>query len=381
MISGIRIRRQVRLTAAFALLLVVAAVACDNPEPVMPNIATPTTALVQPPINPESRAAYDGAAEVLQDGTLSYSDRRNRLRLVRRSFGDDLFFKVVQDVPVYDAATGRTVTFAEYMADLAGTFVGHPNAPITFDPVGAATRIYFSPTEDTVRRMTGIGITEKRVAEYANLYRGEERERQQTREVAKAPPPAFVSRDPELKESYERAREIFTNPNETQQSRREKIRVMQQDVGLETMTLLLRYVPIIDLERGTVQTFDDYARSLVESYDSGSGSPIARDPVGAGMSLLFDPSPDNIAAMTGIGLSGDERREVSERYEREQVDVFKEANRIVADTASQFDWEEVHQDVKKATDDLERDIDRASEDIGRATDDAISNVISILGGN
>ena len=90
-------------------------------------------------------AVYDKASEVLQDGSLSYSDRRNRLRLVRRSFGDDLFFAVIQDVPVYDAGTGQTVTFTGYMADLAGTFVGHPQAPITFDPTGAATQIYFSP--------------------------------------------------------------------------------------------------------------------------------------------------------------------------------------------------------------------------------------------
>ena len=81
------------------------------------------------PADLDRRAVYDKAAEVLQDGSLSYSDRRNGLRLVRRSFGDDLFFAVIQDVPVYDAGTGQTVTFTGYMADLAGTFVGHPQAP------------------------------------------------------------------------------------------------------------------------------------------------------------------------------------------------------------------------------------------------------------
>ena len=324
-------------------------------EPAVPRTSTsPAFA------DSERRAVYDKAAEVLQDGSLSYSERRNRLRLVRRGFGDDLFFVVVQEVPVYDAATGRTVTFADYMSDLAGTFVGHPQAPITFDPVGAATQIYFSPTEDTVRRMTGIGITDERVAEHSAQYRAEKAEREQVREgapAAEAPPPAFVSRDPELNAAYKRARKIYTDDNETEASRREKIRVLQEEVGHEKMSLVLRYVPIIDLEKGTVRTFDDYIRGVASSYDSGAGSPLERDPVGAGMRLLFDPSPDTFAAMTGIGLSGEERHAISERYEQERVDEGNVINRIVADTFSQFNWGEVHQ----------------------ATEDANSGIISIWG--
>ena len=247
---------------------------------------------------------------------------------------------------MYDAGTGLTVTFADYMSDLAGTFVGHPQAPITFDPVGAATRIYFSPTEDTIRRMTGIGITEERVAEYSALYRAEESKWEQAREVAKAvavPQPVFVSRDPELRETYERTRKIFTDADETEDSRREKIRVLQQEVGQEKMTLLLRYVPIVDLEDGTVGTFDDYMRDEASSYNSEAGSPLEQDPVGAGMRILFDPSADTIAQMTGISLSGEERRETSQEYEQEQDYVGKAVNQVVADTLSQFRWGEVHQ--------------------------------------
>ena len=40
--------RPVRLTTVFVLLLAVAAVACDDPEPVVPNTAIPTTAFIQP---------------------------------------------------------------------------------------------------------------------------------------------------------------------------------------------------------------------------------------------------------------------------------------------------------------------------------------------
>ena len=356
--------------------------------------------LPNPPSESERRAVYDEAATVLLDGTLSHSDRRNRLRLVRRSFGDDLFFAVIQDVPVYDPGTGRTVSFADYMRDLAGTFVGHPQAPITFDPVGAATQIYFSPTDDTMRRMTGIGLTEEQVGRYSAMYRGIEVEpeaaekpskiaasrsaatgvagalgqdrntsqvetgsvRQQPSgpdDPANVPPPAFISRDPELRAAYNQARGMFTDVNETEESRRQKARVMQQNLGEEKMTLLLRYMPIVDLQSGKVESFDGYMRDMASSYDSGSGSPMDLDPVGAAMTMFFDPSADTVAAMTGIGLSGREREEVFEKYEREQVDLRDTANRIVSDTSSQFNWEEVH----------------------RAAGDAASGIFSMFGGN
>ena len=359
----------------------------------------PSLGLPNSPTEAEQRAVYDEAASVLLDGSLSHSDRRNRLRLVRRSFGDALFFAVIRDVPVYDPGTGRTVTFADYMLDLAGTFIGHPQAPITFDPVGAATQIYFSPTDDTVRRMTGIGLTDEQVRKYSAMYRGMEVEPEVTEDPAKVaavrataaggavalgqdhntsqvesggarqqPPeavgpasvsaPAFIARDPELSAAYNQARELFTDVNETEASRREKARVMRQNLGEEKMTLLLRYMPIVDLDSGNVQSFGDYMRDMASSYDSGSGSPMDKDPVGAAMTMFFDPSADTVAAMTGIGLSGRERQEVFEKYEREQVDLRETANRIVSDTSSQFNWEEVH----------------------RAAGDAASGIFSVFGG-
>ena len=258
-----------------------------------------------PPIAAEGRAVYDEAARAPGDRSLSHPERRNRLSLVRRNFGDDLFFTVIQDVPVLDAATGQMVTFADYMLDLAGTFVSHPEAPITFDPVGAATQIYFSPTEDTVRRMTGIGLADEQVRKYSAMYQGGERAPKTAEDTSRpavspgtadgprqdtsASTPAFISRDPELRAAYNEAREILTNRNETEESRRAKVQLMQQNLGQETMTLLLRYVPVVDLESGNVQSFDDYMRGVASSYHPGQGSPMDRDPVGAAMTMFFDP--------------------------------------------------------------------------------------------
>ena len=63
------------------------------------------------------------------------------------------------------------------------------------------------------------------------------------------------------------------------------------------------------------------------------------------MRIFFDPSPETISAMTGIGLSDSERRRASSRYESEQVDVSTAAREIVSEAVTQFDWSEVKKDI------------------------------------
>lgn len=316
--------------------------------------ASDGTGMASPPTDSDARAVYDRTAPIMTGRSQSYSDRRNRLRIVRQSFGDDLFLSVIRDVPVHDVPTGRTISFAEYMTDLAGTYVGHPQAPISFDPVGAAMQIYFSPTEETVRRMTGIGVSDERVEQFRSQYLGELAKQQSDVESSASrsidsPPPAFISRDPELKASYDRARVILTSFSETEETRAEKLRIMQDEVGQERMTLLLRYVPVVDLENGSVRSFDGYIKDLSTAYGASSGSPLERDPIGAGMRIFFDPSPQTISAMTGIGLPSDSRRDASDRYNREREELDSVVNQIVSDSLSNFGWEEVKKNTSAIT--------------------------------
>ena len=317
--------------------------------------ATPVVRISRP-TDPELAAVYDKAVAVLTDRALSHSDRRNKVRLLRKSAGDDKFFAAIQSAPVVDPGTGKSVSFSEYMADLASTYIGHPEAPISFDPVGAATRIYFSPTEKVIREMTGIGLELDRILAAAGTYRGALSEVETlvkaveaiqviseveaVVEAASAPPPAFIEKRRDLKDTYVRARTILTDPSESDDSRRQKLRVLQDDVGDEALTLVLRYVPIIDSETDTVQTFDSYMRELAGDYSSASGSPIERDPVGATMRIFFDPSVETIQAMTGFGLSQNEQRDVSRRYERESVDFGAAVKEIAGRAKSEFDWKD-----------------------------------------
>ena len=427
------------LLAILAVLMFSTACSENSPEATsVPSISSETHS---ESTQAERLPVYQRSAEVFEDDSLSYSDRRNRLRLVRRSFGDDLFFAVIGSVPVAYDETGLTVNFNDYMTDFAGTFIGHPNAPISFDPVGAAMRIYFSPTEETIRQMTGIGVPERLVKEYSDQYhaslQASLRERVGADGMAKAvedsPPPAFISRDPELLSTYNQAKEILTSPSySTEKARRDELIVLQDSVGQEHLTILLRYVPIVDFETGEVQTFDAYMRETAASFESNSGSPIDLDPVGATMRIFFDPSADTISAMTGIGLSSQQRWEAEQRHTASIRDAASTFNEAVSQTGSQFNWTEEHrkvseaidkevtragkdidqaaqdisrdvdraakdidraaqdisrdvdravQDYGKAAEDISRDVDRAVQDYSKAADDAVQGIISILGGD
>ena len=177
-------------------------------------------------------------------------------------------------------------------------------------------------------------------------------------------PPAFISNDPELKDTYQRARAIYNDPTETEESRERKIRALQRNSGEEAVTLVLRYVPVIDLEYGTFQTFDSHMREMADSYDPESGSPMDRDPVGAAMKILFDPSPENITEMMGIGTSnssGSSSREEDDDWYEEQERRRREEQRRYEQEQARQELEESWEDVQDSWQGVEDAVDEASE--------------------
>ena len=188
-------------------------------------------------------------------------------------------------------------------------------------------------------------------------------------------PPEFIASNSELNNSYERARAILTNPEETEDSRRSKLRVMQGEVGPDMMSLLLKHVPVVDLESGEVSTFDDYMRGTISSYGHSTGSPMDVDPVGAGMRILFDPSPENIGQMSGIGLSDSERQEVFDRYTTDQARSAEAVQQVIS-SFSETDYDEAIQEVGREVDRAVRefDADRASQEVDRAVQEVSREV-------
>ena len=56
-------------------------------------------------------------------------------------------------------------------------------------------------------------------------------------------PPAFISNDPELRDTYQRARAIYADPTETEESRQRKIRVLQRNSGEEAVDACFALCP------------------------------------------------------------------------------------------------------------------------------------------
>ncbi len=102
-------------------------------------------------------------------------------------------------------------------------------------------------------------------------------------------------------EAYQKANSIMQDTSLTDDQKRSKLRIVQNTYGEEIFTTVIRYVPIYDSETGQVMSFDSYMRLFAsESGRSTSSAPIEQDPVGAGLSIFFNPSSENIQKMLGI---------------------------------------------------------------------------------
>ena len=103
------------------------------------------------------------------------------------------------------------------------------------------------------------------------------------------------------KSKYEIAKEIESiqkNPIYTQSGKKEKIRIIQKNVGEELFASIMRLVPVIDPEKKKIKPFDKYAKEMVK--DSPGSSPFKEDPVGATIKIFFDPSQKNIKEMLNL---------------------------------------------------------------------------------
>jgi hypothetical protein len=82
--------------------------------------------------------------------------------------------------------------------------------------------------------------------------------------------------------------------------KQDALKVLQNTQGQELFTNVMRFVPVYDEKKQNFMTFDTYARSFIGSEQRSDNAPIDIDPVGAGMRIFFDPSPDTINTMLGL---------------------------------------------------------------------------------
>jgi hypothetical protein len=115
------------------------------------------------------------------------------------------------------------------------------------------------------------------------------------------PPPEIVD-NPTLYSAYQEVESVMSDQALSDFQRRERIRIRQHEYGEEVVTTVLRWAPVYDPERGRFVSFDNYMRGVASEFGySGTGAPIEQDPIGASMSIFFDPSVENITEVLGLG--------------------------------------------------------------------------------
>jgi hypothetical protein len=137
-----------------------------------------TTAPKEPPAwikeDPSANDAYQKAEQIMTNPNYCREDKQDRMRVLQRNVGEELFTTVVRYVPVYDEQSGTYISFDAYMRQMAKDYpCNDADAPINYDPVGATMRIFFDPSTETIAAMTGIGLSpdegEAARAEYEQL--------------------------------------------------------------------------------------------------------------------------------------------------------------------------------------------------------------------
>lgn len=94
--------------------------------------------------------------------------------------------------------------------------------------------------------------------------------------------------------------QISQDPTLTETQKVSRMRVRQEQLGVDLATTALRYLPIYDPSTHEVHTLDTVMRNMTKDLDPQGDTPLSRDPLGATVRLLWNPSLENISAMTGL---------------------------------------------------------------------------------
>lgn len=192
-----------------------------------------TTALKERPAwikeNPSANDAYLQAEQIMTDPNYSRKDKQDRMRVLQRNVGEELFTTVVRYVPVYDEESGTYVSFDAYMRQMAQDYpCNDADAPINYDPVGATMRIFFDPSTETIAAMTGIGLSPEEV----EAARAKYEENQRQREAATAQREAELTSAWEqlTREATDAAQEAQQQLNQAQQQAEQAARGAQEQL-------------------------------------------------------------------------------------------------------------------------------------------------------
>lgn len=120
--------------------------------------------------------------------------------------------------------------------------------------------------------------------------------------------PTKIKSNSDLYKAYKEVEDVMSDKSLSNSEKQKQLRIKQDKYGEEVVSYIIRYVPVYNSDKGGFESFDSMMRGFASDYgDSSTSAPIEKDPVGAGMKIFFDPSPDTITDMLGLsGLGGGE---------------------------------------------------------------------------
>ena len=107
--------------------------------------------------DPDKQTAYQQASQIMADTRLSDSDKREKMRVLQNTYGEEVVAWVMRYVPVYSTDDNKFHSFDSYMQDFSEQYgSSQSGSPIEQDPVGAGLKIFFDPSEETITEMLGL---------------------------------------------------------------------------------------------------------------------------------------------------------------------------------------------------------------------------------
>jgi hypothetical protein len=131
---------------------------------------------------------------------------------------------------------------------------------------------------------------------YASEVKNEKQVFSQSTQYPKEEKKYYVNKD--KREIAKEIESVRKNSSYSEYEKKEKIKIIQRNVGEELFASAMRLVPVIIPEKKEIKSFDKYAKDMVK--DSPGSSPFKEDPVGATIKIFFDPSSENIEEMLNL---------------------------------------------------------------------------------
>lgn len=106
--------------------------------------------------DPVAYEAYERVSATIKDPNLSESQKRDKIRVYQRTYGEEVVALVIRLVPIYQG-DGKFQSFDSWSRDLSSSYgSSYDNTPFNSDPVGSTLSIFFDSSLENITEQFGL---------------------------------------------------------------------------------------------------------------------------------------------------------------------------------------------------------------------------------